>query len=80
MAAPAAMVQVNDEIEELLTRQTELRERRDRLRRLVETEARAPRADWAGASFPWDAEAAGLLADVFGLQSFRRAAMFARSP
>lgn len=63
--------QVESEIERLLACQQQLLEEQERLRRTIAAEQRAPRADWAGASFPWDAGVAELLRQRFRLPSFR---------
>lgn len=71
VVACSAHAQVGDQIEGLLARQAELRAERDKLQRLITSEARAPKADWARGAFPWDAEVCALLRDRFGLQAFR---------
>ena len=63
--------QVEAQIESLLQRQTQLKERREQLHRLAAADARAPPADWATASFPWDDQVQSLLRSVFGLSSWR---------
>lgn len=63
-------MQIGEQVEYLLQRQHELQSRRDELRQVVETDKRAPKADWSGI-FDWDDRATTQLRDVFKLQSFR---------
>lgn len=63
--------QVEAQIESLLQSQSQLQERREQLLRLAAADARAPRADWATASFPWDTQVQSLLGSVFGLSAWR---------
>jgi len=67
----AELRRVESQIEHLLHRQSSLQEERERLQRLVAAEARAPSANWAEASFPWDAQVSDLLRSVFRLPSWR---------
>ena len=65
-------LQVNHQIEALLLQQQQLQARRNNLLRELETNKRAPKANWAG-SFEWDEKATHALNSVFKLKSFRLA-------
>ena len=67
----AQLRSVERQIESLLTRQSELQAERERLQRLAASEARAPRADWAQGTFPWDSEVASFLRSPFRLAAWR---------
>lgn len=51
-----------------MARQSKLMEQRERLRRTIQADQRAPRADWRHGSFAWDAKVSQLLHDVFRLE------------
>ena len=63
--------QIQAQIEHLLQRQSQLQDTRERLQRQAAVEARAPRADWAAATFSWDAQIFSLLQSTFGISSWR---------
>ena len=62
--------QVNGQIEKLLRRQQDLQRKHNTLLQKVETNRRAPKADWSG-TFEWDEMGKQILNDMFKLASFR---------
>jgi hypothetical protein len=62
-------LQVENQIESLLTRQQLLQARREKLLRIAEGR-RAPKADWIG-HFSWDDQVLKLLSETFSLEHFR---------
>jgi len=65
------LLQVEESLEALLSRQSELRKHREDLQRRLAAERRAPKADY-NASFAWDTQLQEALTNTFSLPSFRQ--------
>jgi hypothetical protein len=63
-------MQVKEQVDRLLRQQRQLEAHRSHLLQQIDTDGRAPRADWGGA-FEWDTQALRILQDTFHLRSFR---------
>lgn len=63
--------QVEESLEALLSRQSELQKQREDLQRRFAAERRTPKADY-NASFAWDTQLQEALTDTFSLPSFRQ--------
>jgi len=72
------MYQVKEQVDRLLRQQRQLEAHRTQLLQRIDTDGRAPSADWDGA-FQWDAQALRILQDTFHLQAFRYTSLCSHS-